>query len=96
MTIQDLRAMLEKHKMALKEKYHISSFFIFGSYAREEATASSDIDMLVDFNQSIDLLDFVRLKYELEDIFGKSVDLGTPNGLKKTIKTDILNEAIAL
>lgn len=61
--------------------------YLFGSYAREEADAQSDIDLLVelDYSQSIGL-QFVGMKLDLEDHLHKSVDLVSANGLSARIR----------
>jgi len=60
--------------------------FLFGSYARKEASEESDIDMLVelDYSQHIGL-DFVSMKLDLEDKLGKKIDPVSSNGVSKHI-----------
>ena len=60
--------------------------FLFGSYAREEASDDSDIDILVelDYSQHIGL-GFVSMKLDLEDKLGKKIDLVSSNGVSKYI-----------
>jgi predicted nucleotidyltransferase len=55
---------------------------IFGSYARQEETTESDIDILVKFEETITLLDIVRIHRELSIILGMKVDLLTEPALK--------------
>ena len=75
--------------MMLCKKYHVSQFSIFGSAARNELSDSSDIDLLVSFNEDLELLDyadnFFSLKNECENLFGKRVDLVTLKSLKNPI-----------
>lgn len=89
----DVKQQLQLIKPVLKEKYHVSKIGIFGSYAREEHTDSSDIDLLVEFSKPIGLK-FVELKYFLEETLGKNVDLVTVNALKPKLKETILNEVV--
>ena len=63
---------------------------IFGSYARGEETPESDIDILVDLPRGLSLLDVVGLKFELEDILGKKVDLVEYDAIKPIIRNSIL------
>ena len=66
----------------LAEKYHISEVYIFGSYARGEATAESDIDLLVDLTGSVIRgLNFVSFYNDLEEALGTSVDVVTMDSL---------------
>lgn len=59
---------------------------LFGSHARGEETAHSDIDLLVEFKETPGLVGFIRLKQKLEKVLGKKIDLVTKNGLSKYIK----------
>ncbi len=79
------------------ENFGVQSLYLFGSAARGEETAASDIDILVEFdpdNKKIGMLAFSRLRYYLEEILGRPVDLATPNALRDAQKRDILKEAI--
>ena len=55
---------------------------IFGSYARNEATSLSDLDLLVELERPIGW-DIVDLRDYLEDMLGLKVDLVTPGALKR-------------
>ena len=58
---------------------------IFGSFARKEETADSDIDILVKFKETISLLDLAKIHRELSQILGKDVDLVTESSVKNEI-----------
>lgn len=59
-----------------KERYEINKIRLFGSFAREEETDSSDIDIFVDFKDEANVFrNFFDIKYDLEEIFQKKVDL---------------------
>lgn len=73
--------LLEKQKSYLRKKYKIKALSIFGSYLRNEAGKDSDIDILVEFDQSPGL-EFVDLAEELEEMLGVKVDLVSKNGIK--------------
>ncbi|WP_423792285.1 nucleotidyltransferase family protein [Methanocaldococcus indicus] len=92
-TLSEIKEILRKHKNELKERYKVKSIAIFGSYARGEQKETSDIDILVEFYETPDLIEFVDLKYYLEDILGLKVDLVTKNALHPMIKDEILKEA---
>ena len=83
-------------KPYLMSKYAISQLYIFGSYAREEQTESSDIDVLVDFNKTPDLLTFLEIEELLSSKLKNHVDLVPRRKLKSQIKDQILSEAIAI
>ena len=79
----------------VREKYHVKTLGIFGSVARGDDTAESDVDILVEFGeQAVGFFDFIRMQKLLSDAIGKEVDLVTKDGLKKVIKEDILRETI--
>jgi uncharacterized protein len=66
---------------------------IFGSTARNEATETSDIDILVDFDTKKDLFGFIDLKLYLEDLLNCDVDLVSKQALHPALKKRILGEA---
>lgn len=66
---------------------------IFGSLARNEATKTSDIDILVDFDSKKDLFGFIDLKFYLEDLLNCDVDLVSRRALHPALKKRILDEA---
>ncbi len=78
------------------DRYNVKTVRLFGSVARGQANADSDIDLLVEFEPSarIGLFEFSKLKYELSQLLGCDVDLTTPDALHKKLKADILKEAI--
>jgi predicted nucleotidyltransferase len=72
----------------------VKDIAIFGSVARGTASASSDVDILVEFSQPIGLFEFIRLKMLLEQWLEKKVDLVTPDALHPALRQRILNEAM--
>ncbi len=74
----------------------VKALFVFGSVARGEAGDESDIDVLVDFDesQSIGLFEFVRLQRFLSEILQRRVDLATREALRPQMREQILKEAI--
>ena len=80
----------------LKNRYHVKSLSLFGSYVRGEARDDSDIDILVDFDVTPDLLTFIELEEFLSNKLKKSVDLVPARKLKSSLKGQILKEAVVL
>jgi len=78
----------------LRDIYKVSKIGVFGSFARGEANESSDVDILVEFSQTIGLFHFIKLQQRLSEIVGWKVDLGEPEWIKPLIKDDILGEVI--
>lgn len=85
---------LAEHQVELKSRFAVSSLSIFGSVARGHATAESDLDILVSFQETPGLLKFLELKSYLENLFQCRVDLVTKNALKKQLREQILKEAL--
>ena len=74
--------------------YGVSSLALFGSAARNETTESSDLDFLVEFEGTATFDRYMDLKFFLEDLFNKPVDLVTRRSLKPEIRASVLKEAI--
>lgn len=86
---------IRKHEEALRKEHQVKALFIFGSFARGEASTRSDIDVLVDFSsQEIGMFEFVKLKNFLEQILKRNVDLVTRDALKDWIKVEFERDAI--
>ena len=85
--------LLNTYKPSLKE-FKVKSLLIFGSVARDEADAESDVDLLVEFEQTVELFTFVKLQRYLETILGCKVDLGTSDSLKEDLREIVLQDAI--
>lgn len=77
-------------------RYGAYNVRLFGSVARGEADAKSDIDLLVDMEAGRSLLDLSGLLIELEDLLGCNVDVVTERGLRGRIRERVLREAVAL
>ena len=90
---QEVLTILTTHQNALK-KFGVKSLTLFGSVARDDARAGSDVDLLVEFNRPVGLFTFVGLKRYLEEILESSVDLGTPDSLKSYLQEPVLQESI--
>ncbi len=71
-----------------KESLPVRSVFLFGSYARNEQTSESDVDVMMDLeeNHELDLWDFIGIKHDLEDILELTVDLVTVKNLQDFAK----------
>jgi uncharacterized protein len=88
---------IKKKILPILEKYHIRKAGIFGSSVTGQARPDSDIDILIEIpSDDISLLDFVRIKLELEDALNKKVDLVEYSTIKPLIRERILQEEVAL
>lgn len=93
-TFEETKRRINGQKSFLEENFKVKSISVFGSYLRGEQSEESDIDILVEFYETIDLFKFVELEYFLSDILGRKVDLVMKDTLKPRIKDRILEEAI--
>jgi predicted nucleotidyltransferase len=91
MTKEDIKRVLLKNKRILK-KYRVNKIGIFGSFATGRTKKKSDVDLLVEFEDMIDLFDFVHLNDEIRQILKNRVDLVTSDTIKPYIKPKILKE----
>ncbi len=80
----------------LARLYGVTRIRVFGSVSQKQETDASDIDLLIDVDPNRSLLDLALFSNELEDILGRKVDLVTEPALHPLLKTQILQEAIAL
>ncbi len=70
---------------ALCERYHVRTLFAFGSAAEDNLKPSSDVDMVVDIDNNDPILytdDYFGLKFQLEQLFKRQVDLLEKRALK--------------
>ena len=93
--MHEIIKILTEHKEELKEKYKIKEIKIFGSYARGEQRETSDIDIIVDFEETPTLIELLRVEEEIERILGIKVDLLTEDSISPFIKPYI-KEVVAI
>jgi predicted nucleotidyltransferase len=73
---------------------HIVELAIFGSAARGEMRADSDVDVVVEFEAGVVYgLEYFGLELELAELFGRRVDLATKKWLKPKLRAEVLREA---
>jgi uncharacterized protein len=95
-TRDEVLQILARQKSSLLATYRLTQLGVFGSYAREQQTESSDLDILVDYSQPPTLPKLIELRDDLSQLFGLKVDVVTPNGLKPRIRDRVLSEVIYL
>ena len=69
---------------------------VFGSFARGEATESSDVDFLVEFEDGRTLLDLAGLRLDLREALGREVDVATLGSLHPELRERILREVVPI
>ena len=62
--------------------YHPKKIGLFGSFVRNEMRPDSDIDILIDLNDSISLFDLAHIQIELTEMLGRKADVLTEGALK--------------
>lgn len=77
---QDVINLLKAEWPYLKEHFGVAKIAIFGSYARDEATENSDIDLYIEFDRTMGI-EFIRLLDYLESQFHKRIDVLTAGGI---------------
>jgi len=87
---------IAEHRDKLARDFGIKSLALFGSVVRNEATPTSDVDLLVEFeNRPVGLFHLSRTQHYLEGILGVSkVDLVLRDSIKPALRERILQEAI--
>jgi len=96
MEVEIYIARLRQHLPTLAARYRVRSLGVFGSYARHEEHAGSDLDLLVTFDDPPGLLKFVEMENYLSDLLGVKVDLVMRDALKPRIGERILEEVITV
>lgn len=91
-TLDEIRAIA--HPIA--QRYGVAALYLFGSYARGEATPQSDIDFRVDRGNLVDLLELGGLFSDLEDSFQKNLDVLTTQMLSPAFLSSIRAEEVLI
>ena len=96
MMIDEIKNTISEGKEELRRNYKAEVKGIFGSYARGDYNADSDLDLLVDFDAGASLLDLVGVQLYFEDKFGFKVDVVSRRALRAEIRDTVLKEMIYL
>ncbi len=93
---QDILSYINSRMDGLRRSYHVRKIALIGSFARDEQTPESDIDLLVDLEEDTPNIYEVKraLRKELEEQFGRKVEIASERYLKPYYKEQILQEAI--
>ena len=93
-TLVEIEKILNENKSFLQKNYFVKKMGVFGSYVKNTQEKASDIDILVEFSQSIGLFAFVNLKNYLSEILEMQVDLVMKKALRPRIGKRILKEVV--
>ena len=91
--IIEVKKIIEKSSIHIKETYFVKEIGIFGSFVKGKESTQSDIDILVAFVKGHkDFFNYMRLKYYLEELLKLKVDLVIKEAVKPRLKESIFNE----
>jgi predicted nucleotidyltransferase len=95
-TKKEILDFLQTNRQYIVKKYHITKLGLFGSFARDEQTKDSDVDVLIELEDNTkDIYDIkLSLNKYLSKAFGRSVDLAREKYLKPYAKDFILKDTI--
>lgn len=94
-SLEELRARRQEI-LAICAQHGAGNVRVFGSVARGEQDADSDLDLLVDFAPGASLFTWGGLIGALEDLLGCAVDVAEPPSLKERLRPRVLAEAVPL
>ena len=92
----EILSVLKELKTEIRQRYRAEVKGIFGSYVRGEQKSSSDIDVLVEFDEGANLLDLSGLSLFLEEKLNRRVDVVPEDAIRKELKPFIMREAAYL
>ena len=85
---------LREHKATLVQRFGVTELALFGSFARDQATDDSDVDILVRFDKPATSAAFFGTQFYLEDLLGRPVDLATNRDLRVEIRPYVEREIV--
>ena len=94
MTRAEVLALLRAHKPTLATRFGVTGLALYGSFARDQATDSSDLDILVEFDSPPDWRRYFGAQFYLEDLVGRPVDLAVIGEVRAAIRPSVELDAI--
>lgn len=91
-TLEEIKAIVTP----IAQRYNMKEVYLFGSYARGEATEKSDIDLVMNFSDTITLFTYAEIIEELENLFGKKVDIVSHNSASPRLLYQIIDEEVLM
>jgi len=91
---QSVLSKLSASAPEIRRRFSVKTLSVFGSVARGEATEGSDVDVLVAFERKATFDLFMDLKFYLEDLLGRGVDLVTDKAIRPQVRRAIDEEMI--
>lgn len=91
----DALGILREHENMVIERFGVKKVGVFGSFAKGEERIDSDVDILVEFKDGQKTFgNYMELKFYLEELFGREVDLVIETAIKPRLREQILKEAV--
>lgn len=88
-------SLLKYHEQEIRERFGVEQIGVFGSFVRGEERPESDVDILVKFRDGEETFHhYMDLKFFLEDLFGRKVDLVIHDTLKPRLREPVLREVV--
>lgn len=88
---------IKKRVLPILKRHAVKHASIFGSFARGDAKANSDVDLLIEYaTEDKSLFDLVNLKFELEEMLKRKVDIVTYNSIYWRLRDQILSEQVVI
>ena len=94
MNRDEVLAALRQHKQALREQFDVTGLALYGSFARDQADAESDVDVLVEFGNPPDWHRYFGAQAYLEDLFERAVNLSTIGEVRSEIRPCVERDVI--
>jgi predicted nucleotidyltransferase len=85
---------LEQHRKEILHRFHVRHLGVFGSAARDEMRADSDVDVLVEFSGPATFDEYMDLQDYLEKLLQRRVDLVTETGLKPLARPSVEKDLV--
>ena len=94
MTRSEVLDLLRTHKQILADRFGVTDLALFGSFARDEATEDSDLDILIKFDGPATSKTYFGAQFYIEDLTGRKVDLVTDQALRLELRPYVESEAL--
>ncbi len=94
-TINRIKASIKKSRKDIHRNFKVKEIGIFGSYVKATNKLTSDVDILIEFEKGYATFDnYMDLKFFLEKILRKKVDVVLKNAIRPELRDVILNETV--
>ncbi len=94
MNREEVLDILRTHKPTLAERFGVTELALFGSFARDQASERSDVDILVRYDGPATSKSYFGVQFYLEDLLGRRVDLVTHKALRQEFRPYVEREAV--